>query len=191
MSSGNLNRRGLLLRMSRLPLAATYLTYASLVDVYVIFVTSLVATVPLIFWDVVMFAGVRTKLSIILIEINLLLELIFLGPFLYLDYYYYSYIAQIASNGAYYYHYNYFEVVGAVLCSFISSIGFACFYLNIRECRAHWVYKRDCRKIKPLLAFTETGSPVAVFPPAQDILLQRLSVDSLQEVHASQNEHEM
>ncbi|GAW26360.1 hypothetical protein SAMD00023353_2900390 [Rosellinia necatrix] len=54
---------------------------------------------------------------------------------------------------------------------------------GIRSYPAYWRHKRDCREIKPLLAFTKTGIPVAILPSPQPSgeILERLSVDSLQE----------
>ncbi|KAI0188682.1 hypothetical protein EV127DRAFT_497276 [Xylaria flabelliformis] len=60
------------------------------------------------------------------------------------------------------------------------------FYQCIRDYLEHWRLRRYSRGIKPLIAFSETGDPIAVLPIAfrhNHIAVERLSIDSLQQPH--------
>lgn len=64
-------------------------------------------------------------------------------------------------------------------------------FCQVRDYLGKWRYKRDCRKIKPLIVFTTTGSPVVVLPRylhPPGTASGRLSVDSLQQVVQNEDE---
>ncbi|KAI0096087.1 hypothetical protein GGR51DRAFT_544315 [Nemania sp. FL0031] len=130
-------------------------------------------TSTLIFWDLVNLIYARSRLSTIPLEVNLLLEFTFLGLFLYLGF---VIVLEVIVDNPYHVPFE------AVLCFSILPVGAYYVYSDIRAYPTHWRYKRDYRKIKPAIAFTETGNLVAVFPPSQEALIQRFSIDSLQGV---------
>ncbi|KAI0191031.1 hypothetical protein EV127DRAFT_493953 [Xylaria flabelliformis] len=192
-SSRPFNRNNPLLRLLRLQAATVYLLCVLSLAPGIDFNSSLISTCPLIFWDLIGFACARDKISVIPLEIHLFIEFIFFGSYLFLvglntvettE----EVIFWEENTGRYMFGYP--SVVGTSLCLVISSVCAVYFYIDTRAYQAHRRYKRDYQKIKPIIAFTETGSPIAVFPPSQDIMLQRLSVDSLQEVHVDRNEFE-
>ncbi|KAI0418474.1 hypothetical protein F5X98DRAFT_337274 [Xylaria grammica] len=140
---------------------------------------------PLILWDLIDLARARNRFSAIPFEVNLLLELAFFGSFIYMVYFYLNkLIGTVPVSFRDLVLFSRREAIiaipGWVLISLVSSVYI---YLNIRAYPAHRRYTRDYHKIKPIIAFTETGNPIAVFPPLPEAELQRLSIDSLQEVH--------
>ncbi|KAI0528474.1 hypothetical protein GGR58DRAFT_495833 [Xylaria digitata] len=178
-SSTPLKRKSRLLHLLRLQPTFIYLFFTLFGWGHKSIELSLIFTCPLIFWDLVGFACTYNRFSAIPLEVNLPLEFTFIGGYIFLG------VGH--AMGDVYYGTLYFigdEVVGAVTCFLISFVTAVYIYLNIRDFPAYRRYKRDYRKIKPLLAFTETGDPVAVFPPSRDTVLRRFSVDSLQEIYA-------
>ncbi|KAI0972796.1 hypothetical protein F4678DRAFT_52381 [Xylaria arbuscula] len=179
-SSVPLLQRSRLLRLLRVQSATILLLYILLYN-RAIFDLPLIFTCPLIFWDLIGLACTYTRFSPLPLEINLLLELIFLGCFVYLSYDYFAVFYQ------FYWEPYGLQALGPILSLLVSLVGVVYLYLDIRAYPTHWRYKRDYRKTKPLIAFTETGTPVAFFQPPQQTILQRLSIDSLQELQYDQN----
>ncbi|KAI1426551.1 hypothetical protein F5Y12DRAFT_712996 [Xylaria sp. FL1777] len=207
-SSVPLNRNSRLLRLLRLQPAVIYLLIVSLQfagagdDSYI----SLIFTSPLVFWDLVGIANARNRFSTIPLELTLLLEFTFFGSFLYLLS---AYLKAISLRDFYEGQVDGVNstIEETVLCVLIlygvplpdhydieahrqslRSVGAIYLYLDIRAYPAYWRYKRDYRRIKPVIVFTERGNPVAVFPPSQGTMLRRLSVDSLQGPFADQGD---
>ncbi|KAI1304447.1 hypothetical protein F5Y03DRAFT_169935 [Xylaria venustula] len=141
----------------------------------------LILTSPLIFWDLVGLACSLSRFPPIPLEINLLLELIFFGCFVYLSYEYFLFVPDYQVD--YGVSNRETPTLGAILSLLVLLTGSVRLYFDIRAYPTHRRYKLDYRKTKPLIAFTKTGAPVAFFQPSQETILQRLSIDSLQELH--------
>ncbi|KAI0438837.1 hypothetical protein F4803DRAFT_533752 [Xylaria telfairii] len=185
-------RNSQLLRLFRVQSATIYLLYTIFVGTAAFSILSLAFTSPLIYWDLIGFACARNRFSTIPLEVTLLLEFAFFGLFLYLDYGYFMALNAPFRPESKYNNDRYIfyireqrsSILGAILSSLVMSVGTIYIYLDIHAYPTYRRYKRDYRKIKPRLVFTETGNPVAVFPPSEQSMLQRLSVDSLQEISA-------
>ncbi|KAI1277436.1 hypothetical protein F5Y07DRAFT_362959 [Xylaria sp. FL0933] len=186
-SPASYRRNSRLVRLFRLQSATIYLVWVALNYFWGEY-KPFIFTCPLIFWDLVGFACTRNTLSTIPLEINMIFEIAFFGSFIYLNYLDSWALAQEEAD---HFSGDPCRLLGVLLGFLILEVGALYIYLDIRAFPRHWRYKRDYRKMKPFLVFTETGSPVAVFPPSRETIVQRLSVDSLQHTHTDQNDYEM
>ncbi|KAI1158398.1 hypothetical protein F5B18DRAFT_641194 [Nemania serpens] len=135
-----------------------------------------VTTGLLIFRDAVLFLLSFSKVSRKFLAVDILVELVFISAFLFEIYWSLSK--------------EYIALVPAVLCLLIVVVSIVFVYLDARAYSKYRRYKQNYRKITPLVVFTETGSPVAVFPHSGvscETYLERLSVDSLQQVSTDQD----
>ncbi|KAI0856840.1 hypothetical protein F4860DRAFT_491805 [Xylaria cubensis] len=78
------------------------------------------------------------------------------------------------------------EILIILLWVLATIITLILFYQCIRDYLEHWRLRRYSRGIKPLIAFSDTGDPIAVLPITfrhNHIAVERLSIDSLQQPH--------
>ncbi|KAI0194238.1 hypothetical protein F4808DRAFT_441450 [Astrocystis sublimbata] len=149
------------------------------------FLFSTIITTLLIFWDLLGFACTQNRFALLPLEVCLVVELAFFGTFVFLVYGSIRIVnlslgVTLLENGvAKSYNGSLFKIKITTSVFILLTTGFHIYHC-IRACPTHWQYRQDYRKIKPILVFTEQGSPVAIFPPSEETIVQRLSVDSLE-----------
>ncbi|KAI3320959.1 hypothetical protein HD806DRAFT_208898 [Xylariaceae sp. AK1471] len=140
------------------------------------------------FWDLLALILGRGKLTILSLELILFIETILIAASLYgvVEYVKFCMHWRRVETSFHWFLMNHLDLVTIVLWVATTIMTLIFFYQYIRAYPEHWRLRRDRRGIKPLIAFSETGDPMAVlpsFPRHGDTTIERLSIDSLQQPH--------
>ncbi|KAI1738730.1 hypothetical protein F4680DRAFT_449844 [Xylaria scruposa] len=133
----------------------------------------------IIFWDLVSLSLGHRQFAILSLELIIFTEISMLAAFIYgiVEYTEPYIINEQPPPG------DIFILLLWVLATIITLI---LLYQYIRSYPNYWRLRRDSRGTKPLIAFSETGDPIAILPSTfrySEIAVERLSIDSLQQSH--------
>ncbi|KAI0543314.1 hypothetical protein F4679DRAFT_569189 [Xylaria curta] len=132
----------------------------------------------IIFWDLLSLALGHRRFAILSLELIVFIETSLLAALIYGIV---EYIEPYFTNEQ-----PPAEIFILLLWVLATIITLLLFYQYIRSYPEHWRLRRDSRGIKPLIAFSETGDPIAILPSTSrhsDMAFERLSIDSLQHSH--------